>query len=119
MSTISVVERVRLNYSACTIASIIIYTFSVSAFFEYFTRLWPHVLYFLVSEMMKLLVLQRFYSLDTSYTQDGVRKRRGNKFSESIKFAVLMILTVFSFAFICIVLGGKKMKNFLSISNNN
>lgn len=107
MSTISIVDRVRLNYAIGTIASIVLYTFSISSFATYFTTLWPHTFYFIVSELIKLIIVQKVYTLDVTYTQDGVRKWRSNKVSEGLKFSILMILTVFSFAFICIVMGGE------------
>lgn len=107
MSTIALVDRVKLNYAIGTIVSIVVYTFSISSFATYFNKLWPHILFFILSELAKLVVLQKMYALDPTYTQDGVRRQRGDNFSESIKFAILMILTVFSFAFICIVMGGE------------
>lgn len=107
MPTISTVERVKLNYAICTITSIILYTFSISTFANHFARLWPHVLFFIIAELMKLTIIQKMYALDVSYNQDGIKRRRSNKFGESIKFAILMILTVFSYAFICIIMGGK------------
>lgn len=107
MPTISTVERVKLNYAVVTIALIVVYTFSISSFASYFTKLWPHTLYFIFCELTKLTVIQKMYALDESYTQDGVKRRRSNKVSESIKFAVLMILTVFTFAFICVIMGGE------------
>lgn len=117
MSTIALVDRVKLNYAIGTIVSIVVYTFSISSFATYFNKLWPHTLFFILSEVAKLVVLQKMYALDPTYTQDGVRRQRGDNFSESIKFAILMILTVFSFAFICIVMGGESSidQMFLSV----
>lgn len=109
MPTISVVERVRLNYSISTIASIVVYTFSISTFASYFSTLWPHLIFFVVAELLKFAIIQSYYSLDVTFICDGVRKRRSNKVSESIKFAVLMIFTVISFSFICIIMGGKNL----------
>lgn len=107
MPMISLVERVKLNYALCTIASIVIYTFSLSAFSAHFSKLWPHVIYFILSEMLKLLMIQRWYAMDVSYNQEGLRRRRSNRVGESVKFALLMMLTVISFAFICVIMGGK------------
>lgn len=45
--------------------------------------------------------------MDVSYNQEGLRRRRGNRVGESVKFALLMMLTVISFAFICVIMGGK------------
>lgn len=108
MPTISTVERVKLNYAICTITSIVLYTFSISTFSAHFSKLWAHVLYFIIAELFKLTIIQKLYALDVSNNQDGFKRRRLNKFSESIKFAILMILTVFSYAFICIIMGGKR-----------
>jgi hypothetical protein len=58
-------------------------------------------------------MIQKMYALDVSYNQEGVRRRRGNRVGESVKFAILMILTVISFAFICIIMGGE-----FHLSNN-
>lgn len=107
MPTISTIERVKLNYATCTIVSIVIYTFSISTFSSYFSTLWPHTLYFIIAELTKLTIIQKLYALDVTYCEDGIKKRRSNKVGESIKFAILMILTVFSFAFICVIMGGK------------
>lgn len=107
MPSISIAERVRLNYACCTIAVIITYTFSISTFATYFSKLWPHVLYFIFAELMKLVIIHKSHNLDVGYSQDGVKKRRSNKVGESVKFAVLMLLTVISFAFICIIMGGE------------
>lgn len=111
MPTISTIERVKLNYAVCTIASIVIYTFSISTFAAHFSTLWPHVLFFIIAELMKLTIIHKMYTLDVSYHQDGIKKRKSNKIGESFKFAILMILTVFSFAFICIIMGGKSVKH--------
>ena len=108
---ISQVDRVKLNYALCTITNIVIYTFSLSALSGYFEKLWMHVIYFTFSEMLKLVMIQKMYGLDTSYNQEGVRRRRGNKVGESVKFAVLMLLTVISFAFICVIMGGKSKRS--------
>jgi hypothetical protein len=107
MFTISFVDRVRLNYSSCTIASIVLYTFFVSILTEYCRKLWPHVIYFVVAEVFKLFIIQKFYSLDVSNNFEGPRRKKMNKVGDSLKFAALMLLTVCIFAFICIVLGGK------------
>lgn len=107
MPMISQVERVKLNYALCTIASIVIYTFSLSAFSDHFSKLWPHVIYFIMSEMLKLVMIQKMYVMDVSYNQEGVKRRRSNRVGESCKFACLMMLTVLSFAFICIIMGGE------------
>lgn len=108
MPTISTIERVKLNYAVCTISSIVVYTFSVSTFASQFSKLWLHTFYFIVAEAMKLLIIQKMYALDVSYNQEGIKKRRANKVGESVKFGVLMILTVFSYAFICIIMGGEQ-----------
>lgn len=47
------------------------------------------------------------YALDVTNNQEGFKKRRSNKVFESAKFAILMLLTVFSYAFICIIMGGE------------
>lgn len=108
---ISTSDRVKLNYSISTIASIIVYTFSIPTFATLFSSLWPHTLYFIIAELLKFLLVQKLYSLETAtskfYNQDGARKRRSNKASESIKFAALMLAAVVSFAFICIIMGGE------------
>lgn len=107
MPTILIGERVKLNYSICTIASIIVYTFSVAAFAAEFSKLILHTFYFIVAEIMKLMIIQKMYSLDVTNNQEGFKKRRPNRVGESVKFAVLMMLTVLSFVFICIIMGGK------------
>lgn len=107
MFTIAFVDRVRLNYSSCTIASIVLYAFFVSFLTEYSSKLWPHVIYFVICEVFKLFIIQKFYSLDLSSNFEGSRRRRANKVNDSLKFAALMLLTVCIFAFICIVLGGE------------
>lgn len=104
-----VVERVKLNYAATTIVSIVVYTFSISSFAAHFSTLWPHVLFFIIAELMKLTIIHKMYALDSSYQQDGIKKRKSNKIGESFNFAVLMLLTVFSFAFICIIMGGESI----------
>lgn len=107
MFSIAFVDRVRLNYSSCTIASIVLYTFFVSFLTEYSSKLWPHVIYFVIVEVLKLFIIQKFYSLDLSNNFEGSRRRRTHKVNDSFKFAALMLLTVCIFAFICIVLGGE------------
>lgn len=110
MSTISLVDRVRLNYAITTITSIVLYTFTISSLAHYFTSLWPQLFYFILSELVKLIIVQKVYSLYVTYTQDGVRKWRSNKISEGLKFAGLTVFTVLAFAFICIVMGGKLLQ---------
>lgn len=107
MPSISTIERVKLNYATCTIVSIVIYTFSISTFSAHFSTLWPHTLFFIVAELTKLTIIQKLYALDVTYCEDGIKKRRSNKVGESIKFALLMVLTCLSFAFICVIMGGK------------
>lgn len=116
---ISLVDRVKLNYALCTITNIVFYTLilsQLSALSGYFEKLWMHVIYFTFSEILKLVIIQKMYGLDTSYNQEGVKRRRGNKVGESVKFAVLMLLTVISFAFICVIMGGE-LKNSCSSWN--
>jgi hypothetical protein len=108
MPMISQLERVKLNYSLCTLSSIVIYTFSLSAFNSYFKNsLWIHVIFFLVAEMLKLVMIQKINVLDVSYNQEGTKRRRINRVGESVKFAVLMIVTIICYAFICVIMGGK------------
>lgn len=111
MAAISIIERVKLNYAICTIVSIILYTFALSTFTAYLSKLYAHVLYFILAESIKLTIIQKVYNLDVSYSQDGIKKRRSNKFGESIKFAMLMIMTCFCYAFIAIIMGGKLTNN--------
>lgn len=59
MPTISISERVKINYAVCTIASIVVYTFSVSAFASQFSKLFLHTFYFIVSEVIKIAIIQR------------------------------------------------------------
>lgn len=105
MNTLGV-ERVKLNYAVTTIGTVVVYTLSVSTFASQFSNLWLHTLYFAIAEVLKLLIIQKMYSLDVSNNQENFKKRRANRVGESVKFAVLMILTVFTYAFICICLGG-------------
>ncbi|CRK98319.1 CLUMA_CG011681, isoform A [Clunio marinus] len=105
MQVISTIERVRLNYAASTIGFIVLYTFTVATFSAEFLKLWLHSIYFIVAEMIKLVIIQKYYGLDLSYSQEGVRKKRSNKVGDSIKFAVLMIMTIFFYAFICVIMG--------------
>lgn len=88
---ISLLEKVKLNYALCTIANIVIYTFTLSTFSGHFEKLWTHTIYFVISEILKLVMIQKMYGLDVSYNQEGVRRRRGNRVGESVKFAVLMV----------------------------
>lgn len=55
MYWISTLERVKLNYAMCTIATIIIYTFFIQ-----FTpqKLYLTVLFFILSECIKLFIIQ-------------------------------------------------------------
>lgn len=112
MPQISTVERIRLNYSISTIATTVVYTFAIPTFATYFSTLWPHTVYFIIAELLKLVLIQKLYSLDVTYNQDGVRKRRSSKISEGFKFAVLMILVILSFMGIIFVLGGKFLSSF-------
>lgn len=105
MYSISLIERVKLNYSMCSIAAIVVYTFFIQ-FAPH--RLWLTVLFFILAECVKLAIIQKIYTLDTTNNMEGIIRKRSNKVMESIKFSSLMILTVFFFAFICIVLGGNK-----------
>jgi len=112
MVAISIIERVKLNYAICTIVFIILYTFVLSTFSAYLSKLYGHVLYFILAELIKLTIIQKVYNIDVSYSQDGIKKRRSNKFGESLKFAMLMILTCFCYAFIAIVMGAPPLENY-------
>ncbi|KAG5680908.1 hypothetical protein PVAND_010386 [Polypedilum vanderplanki] len=110
MYSISILERIKLNYSMTTIGVIIVYTFFIQFVPEI---LWLTVLFFILAECFKVSIIQKLYSLDTANNTDGnSRKRRGNKVAESAKFGLLMILTVFFFAFICIILGAPAFENY-------
>lgn len=104
MYWISTTERVKLNYAMTTVATIIIYTFFVQFVPQ---KLWLSVLFFIVGECIKVFIVQKLYKLDTTNNMEGVlKRRRNNKVMESLKFGFVMSLTVFFFAFICIILGG-------------
>ena len=116
MYSISTIERVKLNYSMCSVAAIIIYTFVIQ-FAPH--RLWLTVLFFILAECMKLGVIQKVYTLDTTNNMEGIIRKRRNRVTESIKFSLLMIFTVFFFAFICILLGGELFNYLTSLSPNH
>lgn len=106
MPLISTSDRVKLNYAVCTIGSIVVYTLTASTFSTQFLKLWLHSIYFIIAELIKLLIVQKLYSLDVTYNMEGTIKRRSNKLGDSIKFAGLMMVTVFVYALICIIMGG-------------
>lgn len=108
MTTISTIERVQLNYSGCTIATIILYTFFIQLISQ---SLWATVLFFNVAECIKMLIVHKLYSLDVSNNLEGLKKRRNNKIGDSFKFAVLILFTTLSYGLICIILGGKSTFN--------
>lgn len=110
MYSISTIERVKLNYSMCSVASIILYTFVIQ-FAPH--RLWLTVLFFILAECMKLGIIQKIYTLDTTNNMEGIIRKRSNRVMDSIKFSLLMIFTVFFFAFICILLGGEFKLNWM------
>lgn len=105
----SSIERVKLTYSLLTIATVVIYSFVIPQI----GKLWPTV-YFIVAECIKLGIIQKLFYLDTSPVENN--KKRSNKLKnilvESIKFAILILLTTASFAFICVVLGAPALHQF-------
>lgn len=105
MYWITTTERVKLNYAMCTVAAIIVYTFFVQFVPQ---KLWLSVMFFIIAECLKVFIVQKLYILDTANNIDAMAKRRrNNKVIESLKFGFVMSFTVFFFAFICIILGGK------------
>ncbi|CAG9804876.1 unnamed protein product [Chironomus riparius] len=111
MYWISTTERVKLNYAMTTVAAIVVYTFFVQFVPQ---KLWLSVLFFIVGECLKVFIVQKLYKLDTTNNMEGVlKRRRNNKVMESLKFGFVMSLTVFFFAFICIILGAPALEKYL------